>query len=62
MPVESIPGRVHISVRPRLFGKFLLSSALKILKVREYVYEYRIKSARQTIAVCLALDFLQGNA
>lgn len=33
-------GRVHISVRTRLLGKFLPSSMLKILEVRQYICEF----------------------
>ena len=33
-------GRVHISVRTRLFGRFLPSSAPKILEVRKYICEF----------------------
>ena len=36
----AILGHVHISVHTRLSGKFLPSSALKILEAREYVGEF----------------------
>ena len=38
--VPAVPGRVHISVRTRLLGKFLPSSMLKILEVRQYICEF----------------------